>query len=108
MLLAYHQQHDAKLLLLTVPACSMLWAEGRLTRWIALLLNTAGIVLTSDIPSASLVILTNNLHFGTVRIFAQIQAVAVMTPAPIALLALGIFYLCVCEVSAPDTRSLTA
>jgi hypothetical protein len=93
MLPVYHRQHDAKLLLLTVPACAMLWAEGGLTRWIALLLNTAGIVLTSDIPSAALVILTNNLHFGTVGILAQIQTVAVMGLAPIVLLVLGIFYL---------------
>lgn len=93
MLVTYHRPYDAKLLLLTVPACAMLWAEGGLTRWIVLLLNTAGIVLTSDIPSASLVILTKNLHFGTVGILAQIQTVVVMGPAPIILLALGIFYL---------------
>lgn len=104
MLPVYHRQHDAKLLLLTVPACAMLWAEGGLTRWIALLLNTAGIVLTSDIPSASLVILTNNLHFGTVGILAQIQTAVVMGPAPIVLLALGVFYLWVyVRRSVPDT-----
>jgi hypothetical protein len=105
MLPVYHRQHDAKLLLLTVPACAMLWAEGGLTRWIALLLNTAGIVLTSDIPSASLVILTNNLHPGTVGILAQIQTVVLMGPAPIILLALGIFYLWVyVRRSVPDAR----
>jgi hypothetical protein len=104
MLPVYHRQHDAKLLLLTVPACAMLWAEGGLTRWIALLLNTAGIVLTSDIPSASLVILTNNLHFGTVGMLEQIRTVAVMGLAPIVLLALGIFYLWVNVRRAfPDT-----
>jgi hypothetical protein len=93
MLPVYHRQHDAKLLLLTVPACAMLWAEGGLTRWIALLLNASGIVFTSDIPSASLVVLTKNLHFGTVGMIAQIQTAVVMGPAPIVLLALGIFYL---------------
>jgi hypothetical protein len=104
MLPVYHRQHDAKLLLLTVPACAMLWADGGLTRWIALLLNAAGIVLTSDIPSASLVILTKDLHFGRAGIIAQIQTAVVMGPAPIVLLALGIFYLWVyVRRSVPNT-----
>jgi len=28
MLVTYHRPFDAKLLLLAVPACAMLWAEG--------------------------------------------------------------------------------
>ncbi len=54
MLPVYHRPHDAKLLLLTLPACAMLLAEGKLTGRIALLLNSAAIVLTSDLPLALL------------------------------------------------------
>ncbi len=50
MLPVYHRPYDAKLLLLTIPACAMLWTEVGLLRWLALLANTAAIVLTADIP----------------------------------------------------------
>ncbi len=93
MLPVYHRQYDAKLILLTVPACAMLWAEGGLTGWIALLVNTAGVVLTADIPSAALVLLFDKLHVGAAGIFGKILTVVLMRPAPLILLAMGIFYL---------------
>ncbi len=89
----YHRQYDAKLLLLTVPACAMLWAEGGAIRWVALLLNTAGLAATGDIPSAVLTLLYNHLHRGTAGIFDQILTVALMRAAPLTLLAMGAFYL---------------
>jgi len=50
MLPVYHRQYDTKLLLLTVPACVILFAERRLTGWLALLVTTASFVLTADLP----------------------------------------------------------
>ncbi len=52
MLPVYHRQLDTKLLLLTVPACAMLWAEGGLIGRLALLVNTAGFVLIGELPWA--------------------------------------------------------
>ena len=43
MLPVYHRPHDAKLLLLTLPACAMLLSEGKLTGRIAILLNSIAI-----------------------------------------------------------------
>ncbi len=93
MLPVYHRLYDAKLLLLTVPACAMLWAEGGPVRWIAFLLNTAGIVVTGDIPSASLVVLSKDLRGNPSGTVAQILTVLRLRPAPLILLALGVFYL---------------
>jgi len=93
LLPVYHRQYDAKLLLLTVPACAMLWAEGGLIGWIALLLNTAGIVVTGDIPSAILLILTRNLSLSPEGFAGKILTVLLLEPAPLILLAMGIFYL---------------
>jgi hypothetical protein len=105
MLPVYHRAYDAKLLLLTVPACAMLWAERGLIGWFALLVTTAGVVLTGDIPSASLIIFTNNLHVAPTGIFGKILTVALMRPAPLILLAIGIFYLWVyVRRTAPDTE----
>lgn len=93
MLPIYHRQYDAKLLLLTVPACAMLWAEGGPIGWIALLLNTMGVVLTGDIPSIVLTLFFDNLHVDVAGIFGKILTVVLMRPAPLILLVMGIFYL---------------
>jgi uncharacterized membrane protein (UPF0136 family) len=93
MLPVYHRQYDAKLLLLTVPACAMLWAEGGPIGWIALLLNTAGIVLTGDIPSAILLIFTRNLNLSPAGLAGKILTAVLLEPTPLILLAMGIFYL---------------
>jgi len=93
ILVTYHRPNDAKLLLLSVPACAMLWAEGGPTRWIALLVTSAGIVSTADIPLAFHSIFTRNLHIPTEGLLGQILTVVVMRPVPLILLAMGIFYL---------------
>src|SRR5665213_4633951 len=62
MLPVYHRQQDTKLLLLTVPACAMLWTEGGLMGWLALVVNAAGFVLTGDLPWAVFLTLINHLH----------------------------------------------
>ncbi|MGB9407261.1 MAG: glycosyltransferase family 87 protein [Terracidiphilus sp.] len=93
MLVTYHWPHDAKLLMLTVPACSMLWTEGGSIRWIALLVNSAGIMLTADIPLAIFLILTRNLHPNSATILGQIMTVVLTQPIPLILLVMGIFYL---------------
>jgi hypothetical protein len=93
MLVTYHRPYDAKLLLITIPACAMLWAEGGLTRWFALLVTTAGVVFTADIPSIILFILGTHLHISTAGVFGKILTVLLMRPTPLVLLAMGIFYL---------------
>jgi hypothetical protein len=93
ILVTYHRPYDAKLLLLAVPACAMLWAEGRPIRWLALLVTTAGIVFTADIPLTILVTLTRNLHISTAGLSGQMLTVVLTRPTPLILLAMGIFYL---------------
>ena len=93
MLPVYHRQVDAKLLLLTVPACAMLWAEGGLIGWLALLVNTAGFVLTGDIPWAIFLGLINNPHLPTTWLSGQILMAAQVFPVPLILLVMVIFYL---------------
>ena len=85
--------YDAKLLLLGVPACAMLWAEGGRIGRLALLANAAGIVLTGDIPSAILIILARHFQINPVGFSGKLLTILVMRPAPLALLAMGIFYL---------------
>jgi len=105
MLVTYHREWDAKLLLLTIPACAMLWAEGGLVRWIALAVNTAGLVLTADIPLAMLTLLANDLHLGIEGMSGKVLTVLLIRPASLILLAMGIFYLWVyMRYAAPDAK----
>lgn len=89
MLPVYHRTYDARLLVLAVPACAMLWREQRAPGrsrlgGAALLLTIAAIVLTGDIFWIVFFQITH--YSGWAVVFG-------MFPAPIALLALGIFYL---------------
>ncbi|MGA3010171.1 MAG: glycosyltransferase family 87 protein [Terracidiphilus sp.] len=93
MLPVYHHQYDAKLLLLTVPACAMLWAEGGVIGWLALLLNTAGFVLTGDISWIALLGLMHRLLPASSALSAQIPTAMQVFSAPLILLLMAIFYL---------------
>jgi hypothetical protein len=90
LLPVYHHLYDAKLLLLTVPACAMLWAAGgRLGRF-ALLLNIVGFAFTGDVSWTILFRLIGSLHLFTPGWALMVMEVF---PVPLILSAMSIFYL---------------
>ena len=93
LIVTYHRPQDAKLLLLTIPACAMLWAEGGLTGWLALLTTATGIAATGDIPLSVLVTLTKGLHPSMTSLPGQLLFILFLRPVPLILLIMGIFYL---------------
>ena len=93
MLPVYHRQQDTKLLVLAVPACAMLWAAGSVIGRLALLVTSAGLVLTADLPWAFLLSLINNLHLSTSGLSGKMLIAVQVFPVPLTLLAMGIFYL---------------
>ena len=93
VVVTYHRPYDAKLLLLTVPACAMLWAEGGLIGWLALLVNGAGIALTGDIPLSILQILTARLHLSTAMLSGKMLTILLARPATLILIIVCIFNL---------------
>jgi hypothetical protein len=93
MLITYHRPYDAKLLLLTIPACAILWAQGGALGRTALLISTAGILFTSDIPLAIFVIIADKLQMSTAGFFGQIVTVVLTRPASLVLLLMAIFYM---------------
>jgi len=93
MLPFYHRMCDAKLLLLTVPACAMLLAEGGLIGRLALVLNSAAFVLTGDLSWGIIIGVIRHLHVPATRLSEQLVDAAQAFPVPLILLVLGVFYL---------------
>jgi hypothetical protein len=93
MLPIYHRQYDAKLLLLTIPACILLWAEGGAIGRIAMFMTVAGQVFTGDLTWAILLGLINYLHMAATGFSGWVLMAMQMFPAPFILLAMAVFYL---------------
>jgi hypothetical protein len=92
MLVTYHRPWDAKLLMLTIPACAILWAEGGQIARIALLVNSIGMLFTGDVSLAVLSILFTKLHVDTAGILGHMLTLVMLRPASLILLAMSIFY----------------
>ncbi len=108
MLVTYHRSYDAKLLLLAVPACSLLWAEGGAVAKAALSLTTATIFFTADIPLTIVAIATAHLPMTSPAWSAKTAAILLGRPAPLLLLATAVFYLWALIRSGRTTHALTA
>jgi Glycosyltransferase family 87 len=84
----YHRQYDAKLLLLTVPACTILCSERSRTGLYALLITATALVFNGDFTWISLINLVPWWHLIHMRYFDPLAF-----PVPLSLLATGSFYL---------------
>jgi len=92
LLPVYHRPDDAKLLILTIPACALMWAAGRAKRWLALGLTSAAVIFTSDGPVMLWTAATNGLASSGSTLSGKL-ALMLIQPAPLVLLAMGCFYL---------------
>jgi hypothetical protein len=90
MLPIYHRQYDTKLILLTVPACMAAWSRGGLSGRVALIVNALGFAIVGDLSSAILLKVVPASNGG---ISERIVELAEVSPVPLALLAMGLFYL---------------
>jgi len=95
ILATYHRPYDAKLLLLTIPACGLLWRRRGVLGWTALCITSSAIFLTADL----LLLLFN---VGVRREaptgagwLETLLTVPLSRPIPLVLLAMSVFYLSV-------------
>jgi hypothetical protein len=88
----YHRTHDAKLMMLMIPACAMLWAAKGARRWVALGLTAAAIFVTSDLPLILWAAVTAKLQISAATLGGKLEMLA-LDPAPVILLAAAGFYL---------------
>ena len=93
LLITYHRTTDTKLLLLTVPACAMLWVRGGVAGRLGLALTALGIVITGDISLTVMGILGGHPDWIHTGFLEKIPKVLIYRPVPIVLMAMGFFYL---------------
>ncbi len=97
MLPIYHRQYDAILILLTMPACALLVAEGGMLGRIALIVNAVGFFLTGELPWVALLLVIRRISIPTGTAAGQVlktvlTGVEVLT-MPIAIFTMASFYL---------------
>jgi hypothetical protein len=93
LILVYHHIYDAKLLLLMVPGCAILWANGGSTGKLALLVNGAALILTGDLSWAAALSFIKSLHLHASGMSGQAQSALEGMTIPIWLLIVSLFYL---------------
>ena len=93
MLPMYHRQHDARLILISFPAFAMLWGEGGPTAWLALVATALGTVFTSNITLQLLAAYTASIRASFSGFPGKIMTILLCRPAPLVLLAMGVFFL---------------
>lgn len=93
LLPVYHRIYDAKILLLSIPACAMLAAKGGTTGRLAVCLNSLAILFTSDLVWVLFSLTLRHLHLAMPWLPFSVWNALIVFPAPTALLAMGIFYL---------------
>lgn len=103
LLPVYHRPYDAKLLLLSIPACVVLCKQSGWMRWTALLMTSVAIVATSDIPLMGLTAIARVMGISTSSLAGKLAIIVLLRPAPPTLLLLGCFYLWVFLRYSPPT-----
>ena len=93
MLPIYHRQHDAKLLLLTFPACAMLWSRRGVAGWLAVTVNTAGVLLNGDMLTLLRIRMAAPLLAATGSLTHTLLTILLGRSVSLILLVTGAFYL---------------
>lgn len=92
LLILYHRRNDAKLLLLSVPACTLLVSEGGVVGRMALGVTSAALFFTGDNPWIVGFEVLKRLGIHHALLAAQLQAPIQVLPGPLSLLITGAFY----------------
>jgi len=92
LLPVYHRYYDAKILILTLPACAALWEEGGMAGWAAVTLTSLGILVTSDLPFAAMEILAPPFP-PTGSTLSKLSFIALGRPPGFVICCLAVFYI---------------
>lgn len=103
MLPVYHRIYDAKLIILTLPACALLWAERGLIGRVAVVITTAGFFVSADLPWAAYLHTLSQFHLYPSAQPGLLITTTLNFPLPIVMLLMSGFYLYVYARRASDS-----
>jgi len=102
LLPVYHRQYDAKLLIVTIPACAVLWShKGRFSK-AALVVTSAGLLVTADLPWAFYLAGTSSLQLSGIA--ARLYFLSLAITVPFVVLIVAGFYLRAIAYTAPTSE----
>ena len=93
LLPVYHRQYDAKLILLAVPACALLWSRRGRVGWMAGIVTWIAFLLNGDLPWVAFLASLNHLNAASRVAHSHLLTAIWDFPVPISLLVTSIFYL---------------
>jgi hypothetical protein len=93
MLPVYHRIYDARLLLLAIPACAILWNEGGAKAWSALSLSCLALVITGGMPWAVFLALLRHGRLPAISASPMFSTLLQVAPVPLTLLVAATFFL---------------
>lgn len=93
MLPVYHRHHDAKLLMLAVPACALVWSRNRRLGVAAIAVTGLAIAATADVPRALLTLAESSIQFSTATVSGKFVTILLARPAPLSITLMATFYL---------------
>jgi len=93
LLITYHRPWDAKLVMLAIPPCCMLWVRRDQVGKIAFWITGAAALFAGDIPLSTFKTLADRLNVSAAGFAGQLLNVILRRPESLALLAMGVFYL---------------
>jgi len=89
----YHFQHDAKLLLIAIPGCALLWEQLDRIGKLAFAVTIGAIFINGDIFSGIRILLTRGLVVPHPTFISRLTTLVFTRPGPIVLLLMAVFYL---------------
>lgn len=101
LLPVYHRQDDARMMLLSIPACVLVWKYHGRTGTIGLLLTVTALLLNGDTPTVLRQYLARPLLSSIEGSIGKLATILLDRPVPLVLLAMGIFYLVIYSSQAP-------
>lgn len=93
MLPVYHRHHDAKLLMLAIPACAMIWNLDRAKGIAAVAVSSIAIAMISDVPRVILTRLEMPMSFSSATPSGKLAIIFLAHPAPLSILLMSVFFL---------------
>jgi hypothetical protein len=93
LLPVYHRQYDSKLLILTIPACALLWSKKGRVGKVALTVTGFGLLVTSDLPWAFYLASTSKMQFTGIA--GRLYFLSLAIPVPLVVMMVAVFFLVV-------------